>query len=276
MSSSAAWDRAARRAIARPYLDRALAEAKQAAHLTLLDSWLPDLQGCTVLKTDLWEEGVAGDELLFSIATRAKRVIGVDVSGVVVSAAAERARRLDVDVVLHQADVRALPLPDDAVDVVISTSTIDHFERRDDRQAALAELRRVLRADGDLVLTVDNADNAGDPLLRAATAIGALPFPLGPPMTMTSLGELAAEVGFEVRDRTYLVAAPRMVAGGAVRLARLMPRRLSERAVARLQIAFDGLGRRSPRRYMAFVAVRCRAAPEMQRQRSETISWTRR
>jgi len=71
MSSSAAWDRAARRAIARPYLDRALADAKQAAHLTLFDGWLPDLQGRTVLKTDLWEEGVAGDELLFSIATRA-------------------------------------------------------------------------------------------------------------------------------------------------------------------------------------------------------------
>jgi SAM-dependent methyltransferase len=259
-SAATAWDRAAQRALARPYLDPALAAAKQAAHLSLLDRWVPDLRDLTVLKTDLWEEGVAGDELLFSLAARAQRAIGVDASPVVVSAAAERSREVDGEVLIGQGDVRALPVPDASVDVIVSTSTIDHLEEGCDRHAAMAEMRRVLRPGGQLVLTVDNADNIGDSLLRMAAAIGAVPFPLDGGMSLAALEEFAARAGFRVEDSAYLVPAPRVVTTGLVRLARLLPNRSSGPAVARVGTALDALGERWPRRCMAFVAVRSRLA----------------
>ena len=60
----AAWDQAAEGASRRPYLDPETAALKRRVHLELLARWLPDLRGKRILKTDLWEEGVTGDELL--------------------------------------------------------------------------------------------------------------------------------------------------------------------------------------------------------------------
>jgi 2-polyprenyl-3-methyl-5-hydroxy-6-metoxy-1,4-benzoquinol methylase len=51
------------------------------------------------------------------------------------------------------ADAHAIPLADDRFDVVVSICALEHF--KDDR-AVLAELRRVLRPGGHLLLTVDS------------------------------------------------------------------------------------------------------------------------
>ncbi|HEX8208480.1 MAG TPA: methyltransferase domain-containing protein, partial [Solirubrobacteraceae bacterium] len=124
---AAGWDDAAARAMAAPYLDPLVAAAKRAEHLALVDRWLPDLMDRRLLKTDLWEEAVGGDELLFTLAARARSVHAIDVSPRVVEAAAQEARRRGLGdgaaATLATADLRAIPLPDGAVDAVLSTST---------------------------------------------------------------------------------------------------------------------------------------------------------
>ena len=57
----------------------------------------------------------------------------------------------------------ACRFPPASFDVVLSTSTLDHFDRRDEIAVALAELRRVLADGGRLLVTLDNPAN---PILR--------------------------------------------------------------------------------------------------------------
>jgi ribosomal protein S18 acetylase RimI-like enzyme/2-polyprenyl-3-methyl-5-hydroxy-6-metoxy-1,4-benzoquinol methylase len=254
-SRAEAWDRAAERVMSHPYLDAAMAEVKRRAHLDLLDRWLPSLEDVAVLKTDLWEEAVAGDELLFSLARRARSAAGVDVSPRVVAAARERAATLGIDVTLEPADVLGLPFGDGAFGAVVSTSTLDHLDVPAEHRAALVELRRVLVPGGTLVVSVDNNDNATDPLLRVAEWLGRVPFPLRDAPSLDELRALLTETGFDVRDHAYVVPAPRVLATVAVRAARSLPGGASAPAVAGVMRGLDALGRRWPRRVSSFVAV---------------------
>jgi SAM-dependent methyltransferase len=84
---------------------------------------------------------------------------GVDLVGVDLA-------RLDVEgMETVEADVRALPFPDGSFDQVLLVSTLEHIgadntlygvegEREDGRVAALRELRRIVRGDGSLLVTV--------------------------------------------------------------------------------------------------------------------------
>src|SRR5204863_8026948 len=65
-------------------------------------------------------------------------------------------------------DVRALPFADGSFDVVVSTSTLDHFQARADIDTALRELHRVLASDGLAVVTLDNPWN---PLVALRNAL---------------------------------------------------------------------------------------------------------
>src|SRR5215208_3058786 len=199
------WDAAADRVVAAPYLDPLMAEAKRRAHLALLDRWLPPLEGARLLKTDLWEEAVGGDELLFTLARRARAATGVDVSPRIVARARRAPAARARTVTLTQADVVGLPFPAGAFDVVVSTSTLDHLDGESEHRAALAELRRVLAPGGTLVVSVDNNDNVGDPLLRLANFLGRVPFPLRDAPSVAALRSLLEDIGFDVRDQAYLV-----------------------------------------------------------------------
>jgi SAM-dependent methyltransferase len=253
------WDRAAQRVTYRPYLDPLVADAKRQAHLSLLGSWLPSLVGKAVLKTDLWEEGVAGDELLFTLADSASATYGIDVSSVVVAAARERAARLEVPVQLAEGDVLNLPLASGSIDVVVSTSTLDHLDDELEDRAALAEFRRVLVAGGVLVVTVDNRKNVFDWALRGASAAGLIPFPLGHAPRLERLLRLLEDAGLRPDGHSYLVPAPRLMATAAVRVVRALFRDRSDAAVVTLLRSFEAWGRRSPAGMGCFVAVRATA-----------------
>lgn len=85
------------------------------------------------------------------LAAKAKSVIGIDVSDEAVA----HATRTYVAGNLRFAagDAADIPLPDDCVDVVVSFETIEHLERQDEM---LSQVRRVLRADGVLVISSPN------------------------------------------------------------------------------------------------------------------------
>jgi SAM-dependent methyltransferase len=252
---SARWDAAAAAAIERPYLDPEMRAVKRRAQLDLVERWLGDLGGKAVLKTDLWEEGVAGDELLLTLSARAGSATGIDVSPRVVAAAGDAAGRAGVSLRLLVGDATALPLSAGSVDVVISTSTIDHLCDHD-RRLSLREVRRVLAPGGTLLITVDNADNIGDPLLRFAQRRGLVPFPLTASLTQDDLRQLLIETGFRLGPTAFLVHGPRVVTTLLVRAARLLPPSSSNAAVRALLRMLEAVGRRQPRRMAAFVAIR--------------------
>ena len=56
-------------------------------------------------------------------------------------------------VFFETADMRKLPFPDTTFDVVLSSWVVHNLENRDDRVKALAEMMRVLRSGGALLLT---------------------------------------------------------------------------------------------------------------------------
>jgi SAM-dependent methyltransferase len=80
------------------------------------------------------------------LATLGHTVIGVDSS----SAMLERAREKVPDGEFHVADLEKLPLPDDHVDLVVCALALMHVP---DLDAVLAELVRVLRPGGHLVIS---------------------------------------------------------------------------------------------------------------------------
>jgi ubiquinone/menaquinone biosynthesis C-methylase UbiE len=81
------------------------------------------------------------------------RVHGVDASPEMVARGRHRAARARVSIVLEVAPVEALPFPDRAFDVVLSSLMLHHLPE-DVRRLAFAEIRRVLCPGGRL-LAVD-------------------------------------------------------------------------------------------------------------------------
>jgi len=123
----------------------------------LLSEQLPEIAGCRLLKTDLWDEA-KNTRILLWAAQRGARVFGIDVSLPIVEQAREAFAGAPLRASL--ADVRRLPYADDSFDAIYSMGTVEHF---DGTEAAVGELARVLRPGGRLVLGVPNRH---DPFLR--------------------------------------------------------------------------------------------------------------
>ena len=134
------------------------------------------------LKTDAFDEACGRRQLMAGLGPE---LVIVDVSPRV---AREAVRAQENPVLACAADVRCLPFPAASFDLVLSTSTLDHFDRREQIVVALTELRRVLREDGRLFVTLDNLAN---PILRVRQLVyglpgsigGVIPFRMGPTLS---------------------------------------------------------------------------------------------
>ena len=177
----------------------------------LLERWLPRDCG-RMLKTDVFDEAVA-EGLSPFLAARAQAFVAIDASPETVAAARRRHPELDTRV----ADVRALPFADESFDVVISTSTLDHFPSRAGIEAALGELHRVLVPGGLAVLTLDNPLN---PLValrnampfRPLARMGLVPYYVGATLGPRGLGAALESVGFAVEELAAVMHVPRIAA----------------------------------------------------------------
>ena len=87
------------------------------------------------------------------LAQVARHVTGVEYSGATTRNAAANFPRDNLRFV--QGDARMLPLADASVDVATSFETIEHFDRQDE---FVAEIRRVLRADGCFIVSTPDRD----------------------------------------------------------------------------------------------------------------------
>ncbi|HIE4563162.1 TPA: glycosyltransferase [Stenotrophomonas maltophilia] len=92
------------------------------------------------------------------LASRARSVRGVDISQEAVDHAAGRYSTL-TNLKYLQGSAAAIPLADDSVDVVVSFETIEHLMEQEEM---MAEIRRVLRSDGVLVMSSPNKEVYSD------------------------------------------------------------------------------------------------------------------
>jgi ubiquinone/menaquinone biosynthesis C-methylase UbiE len=86
-----------------------------------------------------------GSEIL---ANSARSVVGVDIASEAVEHAAARYRQGNVQ--FKQGSCAEIPLDSDSVDLVVSFETIEHH---DEHRVMMAEIKRVLRPDGMLIIS---------------------------------------------------------------------------------------------------------------------------
>lgn len=184
-----------------------------AVNVALLRRRLPHGDLGRVLKTDLFDEAVGGG-LVAELAPRASEVVGIDLAPAVVETAARRWP----EITATTADVRDLSFTSASFDLVVSNSTLDHFESIDSIRIALAELARVTRPGGRLLITLDNRQN---PIvaLRTSRALAGLfrrlrlvPYELGVTRGRRGLVRLLEGAGFEVEATEAVMHCPPQVA----------------------------------------------------------------
>ena len=236
--------------------------AYEAGVYTAIAGALP--RSTRALKTDAFDEACGRRQLTAALG---EHVVVVDVSPRVV---AQVARAAWPGVALAAGDVRRLPFVDGSFDVVLSTSTLDHFDRRGEIDVALAELRRVLGDRGRLLVTLDNPAN---PLLRLRRLIyawtgsirGVIPFRMGLTLSRRDLLDAMHRAGFDVFDSGYVVHAPRLLALWAGEWAARRGAHGAARRLGALLGAIERVARRMPTRpwtaHFIFADCRPRLAP---------------
>ena len=133
-------------------------------------------------------------------------MVGLDLSPEMLELARQRGEELRRDVDLRVGDAHALPFDADFFDAVVCTYSLCNIP---DPRSAVAEMKRVLRPGGRLLL-VDHIGSDRRPILWIQKAMEFFTIRAeGEHMTRRSLGHVAAE-GFEV------VESRRMGPGGVV------------------------------------------------------------
>ena len=179
----------------------------------MLRPWLAARPRRRVLKTDLFDEAVGETGLMAPLTETGAVVFGIDLSLTIASTAGKRHGAVRS----VGADVRRLPFADGAFDVVVSNSTLDHFESLGDIALALAEIHRVLDDGGELLLTLDNLMN---PLVairsvlprRLLFALRLVPYRVGATCGPVRLRRLLEDAGFRVASLGAAMHCPRLPA----------------------------------------------------------------
>ena len=181
----------------------AIGRYKRQAYLTLIEDWCGSITGKTILKTDLYEEAFGSDMFLFDFMAD-NRVSAIDLSPTTTRYAQLRAQTYQVDASRFiTADVRCLPYPADTFDLIISSSTLDHFPEADLR-ISLTELRRVLKPEGILLLAVHNQHNINWSLGRFLHVV-----PQDVELyTLPQITRVSKDCGFQVRSDRGIVHIP--------------------------------------------------------------------
>ena len=231
------------------YLDRLTALQKRDVHLRLIRRWTAGLAIERMLKTDLFEEAFGEDRLLPELFPDARLVCSMDEAFSTVRAAARRFSRLAGRVTVT--DVRQCGLKSEAFDLVLSTSTLDHFKRREEFLRSLREIGRLLRPGGLLILTLDNPSNPLYHPLKWFSRSRMAPFRLGYSPSLPTLRADLAEAGLRVEAEDWLVHNPRLLSTALFLVLRRLLGPQANAPIAALLRAFDRLGRIPTRRWTA-------------------------
>ena len=182
-----------------------------AVYRSLVSQWLPTAVRM-LLKTDAFDEAVSAG-VYPALADRCERIVAADIATPVLAAARARYGLIECTC----ADVRKLPFADESFDAVVSLSTLDHFDALSEIEVSLAEIARVLRPGGTLLLTLDNLVN---PLValraivpfRLLHRLGIVPYQVGRTCGPRRARRMVENAGFQVRDTAAILHCPRVVA----------------------------------------------------------------
>ena len=200
------WDGVAQKMNSR-YVKNPFFEHKGNEVLRLINKWGKNHQDAAILKTDLWEEALEPDHLLFNLAKNNGKVWGIDISPQLAKVAQQRAHQRRVDLSLCVSDVRRLAFKDNQFDLIISTSTLDHFPEID---LSLKELYRVLKPEGLIILTLHNATNVLVYLMYKLMKLFRK-YPFSYAEGTYSLGktkQLMRNAGFSIENSTAIIHVP--------------------------------------------------------------------
>ena len=237
------------------YLDPLAARQKANVHLELVRRWTAGVTVRNLLKTDLFEEANNGDAILAELDGGQVRAFGMDLNPATVIRAAQRYSSPSPPFLA--CDARQPALRPASMDVIVSTSTLDHMETAGDFHASLKALAGLLRPDGVLIITMDNLENPLYRPLRWASRRGWLPFRMGYTVSLAGLQRALEMCGFRVVETERLLHNPRMVSTLLfLGLRRLLGRR-ADAPVAWLLRCFAQLGRTPLRRWTACFVAAC-------------------
>jgi SAM-dependent methyltransferase len=185
------------------YLDPLAAIQKGSQHRALIEQWTAGFTVRSFLKTDAFEEANGDDQLLFDLFPGATRAVCIDISATTLEAAARRSNRRTAQ--FFASDVRRIALPSACMDLVLSTSTLDHFGSATDIRLALHELARVVRPGGLVIVTLDNPENPLYWALRWASHCPGSPYPLGCTLSRQRLNRELENAGLRVEANSFLI-----------------------------------------------------------------------
>jgi len=157
----AMWRAFASRNQHKPVIDDEIGRYKSQVLLEILRKWISNFDNRRILKTDLREEAYGKDEVLFSLSKygRNMHIFGIDIAQETVRDAENRQAKSSLRQQYITADVRSLPFKADYFDIIVSTSTLDHFNSKNELVRSLMELKRVLIPGGIFILIINNRLN---------------------------------------------------------------------------------------------------------------------
>jgi len=240
------------------YLDPLVARQKAAVIHALVVRWAkPTLKG-TVLKTDLFEEANGEDHILDTLPAWGSSVVGMDHDAHTVAGARRRLGSSALQMTVS--DLCAMNFLDESFDLIMSTSTLDHFESRAEFVQALEELVRVVRPGGTMILLLDNPWNpAYWPLRLLCHRVTS--FSLGYTMTLRGFrGELES-LGLRTLGTDYAIHNLRMVSTLLFLLLRKLLGGKAEAVIAAFIRLFEMIGTLPTKPLTACFSVVCVEKP---------------
>jgi SAM-dependent methyltransferase len=227
-----------------------------AVNIAFLACRLPEGRTDRILKTDMFDEASTAG-LMPLLESRARTVVGIDLSTAVLRAAGTRYPKMRQTA----ADVRELPFNDDSFDCIVSNSTLDHFPRRDELLRSVDELVRILRPGGRLILMLDNPSNPVVGLRNALPfnwlhRIGILPYYVGATLGGRALRRAVEARGCVVRETAYVLHCPRVLAVPITRRASRWGQAIQQRLL-RMLMSFECLANLPTARFTGHFVVVC-------------------
>ena len=259
------WDTLAKNSARATRFDDLMAEQYRRVHLNLLSRWAEVRGSEMILKTDLFAEAVHPNRaFLWEILKTNNNVVGIDISAEIASLAKMRAAQhcAGSPGEYLSSDVRKLSFGNSSFDLIISDSTLDHFQHEEDIVTALSELSRVLKPGGTLIITMDNKSNFTEPLFRIWILLGLSPFFIGKTYSIKELKRALDRVGLRVMDTTAIMHNPRFCTKIIITLLRRIAPQRFDGLIRKTLDFFDSLERRRTRYLTAqFIAAKAVKTP---------------